>query len=357
MTLLQSMAPDVEMRQLGTNGRAYGCEGTCRLVPPNTDERFTIVRPSAMASSSAGACGAIHVRTLATLLLSIGVLAPATARADGASVAIFPSASSDSRAAEVATALDSALLASVRELQQFQVAARPAIDLPATALALGCAPESGECLSTIVQEAGVQALIASCVENEADVTFVTLTYFDARGGEPMRKVVRRLEDADVERSIVDAVPGMLRELLRLPSPSAPPEPALEGAVAPAKARAGPARGGQTIGPIVLAAAGIAFIGAGAGFGLAANANENEYRRADTDTRAEVDRAVGKLDTARTQALLANVGFGIGAATIAASAVWMAIDLSSSRDRGEASVSASLGPGAFVLRGHFGGRTW
>ena len=107
-----------------------------------------------------------------------------------------------------------------------------------------------------------------------------------------------------------------------------------------------------LGPIVVAGAGVALIGASVVFGLAAKSSEDEYANAPVTTRAEIDAANDKLDTAQSQATISNVTLGLGLAAVAGAAVWWFLD-----DGSERPVSAAVVPlreGAFVaVRGSWG----
>lgn len=311
------------------------------------------------------ACSTDCIRSgVAVLTLCIAVSSAAAARAaEPLRLAVFPSASSDSRRVETAAALDSTVFASISALPQVKVVARPALDLPATEIALGCTGKSRECLSIVLREAGAQGLIASSVEGEGAETMVKLTYFAADGDEQVRTVVRRYPGKDFEQRAFDAVPEMLRELLRMPPRVGnASDRAVVAAAAPAASASpvafAPERRVPAT-PIVLAAAGVVLIGVGAGLGFAARASEDEYGHVEPGTMVEIDRALGRLRSAQDQARLANIGFGVGAAALAAGAVWLAIDLSRSPDRGEAVVAASAGPdhAGLVLRGRVGSRAW
>jgi hypothetical protein len=273
------------------------------------------------------------------------------------SVAVFPSANSGPSADRIAGALDKVVVASLGQRRDLAVATRPALDLFATALALGCGAESVECLSTIAREADVQALIAPSVEAEGTATIIRLTYFDARAGQAARSVVRRYEGDGTERSAIDAVPDMVNELLGSPRAPVPGIPAPRP-VADPHATA-PAHHGAILAPIALASLGVVATGVGIAFGISAKANESKYRDAETGTIGAVDRAHRYLDRAHDQARAANIAFAVGAAGVVAGAVWLAFDLSSPVDRTEMAISTQVGPDqiGLALNGSLGGRSW
>src|SRR5262249_36336620 len=73
-------------------------------------------------------------------------------------------------------------------------------------------------------------------------------------------------------------------------------------------------------PIVLGAAGVALIGAGVGLGLAANATEDSYAKLHVTDATDASKADNKLSSASTCATLADVGFALGGAALAAGVI-------------------------------------
>ena len=257
-------------------------------------------------------------------------------------LALMPSASDDSAARELATALDPVVLAQLEAVVGVTAAARVALDLPAMEIALDCVGETPECLRAVVAQTNTDSLLAPSVQTAGNEQVVTLLYYDARGQGELRSVVRRHHGPNVQRAALDAVPGMLRELFGIaeatpaappseqPSsePAAAPDNAIEPAVEPAQARPFP------IAPVIVGAVGVVLIGVGTAFGLAANASEKKYAGYDPTVeeheaaRASADQAVDAYDKGHTQALISNITVVAGAAALATGAVWLIVELSS-----------------------------
>lgn len=92
--------------------------------------------------------------------------------------------------------------------------------------------------------------------------------------------------------------------------------------------------------------GVVIVGVGLAFGLKSKATEDEYADLETpDTMPEVDAARAKLDDAETEATIANIGIGLGAAVIAVGAALWIVELSGDDDEGEGAwLAPRLGPG-------------
>jgi hypothetical protein len=267
------------------------------------------------------------------LPLTAGVqLAAAQGGVESGRLALMPSASLDASTTQLATALDTVLLTQLETVAGVSAAARPALDLPAMQLALDCVGETPACLRAVTTQTASDSLLAPTVQVAGGETVVTLLYFDVRDGE-LRNVVRRHSGPDVQRAALDAVPSMLRELFGIAEPIEPPasvepEPdpaplddsAIEPPVEPSE-RAFP------VAPVVVGGVGVLLIGAGVVFGLAANASEEDWLAAPVKTEVQIDDALEIEESADRQALLANVGFALGGATLAASVVWLALELS------------------------------
>ena len=98
------------------------------------------------------------------------------------------------------------------------------------------------------------------------------------------------------------------------------------------------------------------LGAGLAFGLAAKANEDDYAGLPLDTREQIDIAEKRFETADTQALIANIGLGFGAAVTLFGAVWLGLELAKDGDEGAARLTPEIAPGhvGLALSGSFVG---
>ena len=106
---------------------------------------------------------------------------------------------------------------------------------------------------------------------------------------------------------------------------------------------------------MIGVAGLAIVGAGLAFGLAAKANEDDFAGLPLGTPEEIDTP-RTFDTANTQALVANIGIGVGAAVFAFGAVWLGLELADDGDEGHARLSPEIAPGhmGLALSGQFAG---
>lgn len=284
------------------------------------------------------------------LVLAAAVAAQlaATARAQDYSVAVFRTAVKDAGLKPLADALDPVVLGELDKVQGVRVSARPPLDLPATQLALDCIGETNACLRSVAEQAAAESLLAPSLERAGGETVVTLLFFDARGEGELRSVTRRHPSADVERAALDAVPAMMRELFGVAEPAPQAEPAQEspaqtavvesdlgGAQEPA-----PTRSSFPPAPVAITAVGVAILGTGIVFGLMSKANEDDYADAPHGNEDEIDAAYDTLDKAQTQATIANIGLGLGAAVIALGATLWIVELS---DEPESEQNAWLAP--------------
>jgi hypothetical protein len=282
------------------------------------------------------------------LAAASAALLAATARAqESFSVAVFRTAAKDSALKPLADALDPVVLGELDKIEGVRVSARPPLDLPATQLALDCIGETSACLRSVAEQAGAETLVAPSLDRAGDETVVTLLFFDARGEGELRSSTRRHPNAEVERAALDALPAMMRELFGVAEPAtapgepvpAPQQPVVDdtdlGAQEPAAERSSfpPA-------PVAITAVGAAILGTGIAFGLVSKATEDDLAALPTDTMDEIDAVYDKLDEAQTQATIANVGIGLGAAVIALGVTLWVVELS---DAPEAEQSAWLAP--------------
>ena len=281
---------------------------------------------------------------------------------DGASVrvAVFRTATADPALQKLGEALDPVVLDELGQHEALvQVTARPPLDMPATQLALDCVGETAACLREATTQAGVDVLIAPSIERAGGETVVTLLYFDGRGAGELRNATRRHSGANVERAALDAVPAMVRELLGLAEPTEPPPSAAttDATLADVEIES-PAMDERPfpVAPLVIGVAGLAIVGAGLAFGLAAKANEDDYAGLPLDTREQIDIAEKRFETADTQALIANIGLGFGAAVTLFGAVWLGLELAKDGDEGAARLTPEIAPGhvGLALSGSFVG---
>jgi hypothetical protein len=135
------------------------------------------------------------------------------------------------------------------------------------------------------------------------------------------------------------VPSMLRELFGLPEPKpaveAPGGPSEDLTPMPEAPMEPPSQGGANlVGPLVLGAVGLVAIGTGIGFGISYSGAQNDYDRITMNgvkTRAEADLANDAKDRGKTHAVVADVLYGVGGATLLAAGIWLAVELSTTHE--------------------------
>jgi hypothetical protein len=284
-------------------------------------------------------------------------------------VALFPTAAGDASVQPLADALGTAVIGALNRYPELAIAARPALDLPTMQLALGCDDSSDDCLRAAIALAHTQALLAPAVQRtESGETVVTLLYFDVIEG-VSRTVERRHSAAQTQADIVDSVPGMLAEALQRTPAASAAVPGDDGPAAGGEPQDVPGevsvelppeptatRSSSLVLPITLGVAGAALIAGGAVFGILANQSESQLGDLPVRTREEANAAADKLDEGETQATLANIGFGVGAAALAAGITLWVLDGESPAESqaGTASLTPSLGSqgGGLVLHGRW-----
>jgi hypothetical protein len=263
--------------------------------------------------------------------------------------ALFPTSAPTS---DQAGALDAAIRRALADLDVVRVTARPGLDLAAVQLAIDCVGENARCLGAVAEQSGTQLLIAPSLERANDVTSLRLLKFDTQSRTPLQRVERQ-ERGDALPQLSEAVPEMLRELFGLSRPASTAEPVAEVPAAaeskdpqpkaapnevppPAAASVATERErALPLAPIVLAAAGAAVLGGGIVAGVMKQNSQNEYEdlvRQVPGDEGEVDAAIDVRDGVKSQAVLATVLLSVGSAAIAAGGIWLALELSQSRER-------------------------
>ena len=280
------------------------------------------------------------------------------------------------------TALDSVIGAALDDLHVVNVVARPGMDLSAVQLALDCVAETAQCLRTVTTQNAADVLIAPNVSRTAGELVLTILHFDSRSGQ-MRRAAHRQQGQTLNSSTLDAVPGMLRELFDLP----PPQPKAAPVAAPASQPAGqqptvagtessaqeaPAAATEPlpeapmeapgeskrvpVGPLLLGGGGLVIVGAGVVMGLVMNSSQKSYddltmpRDDGTITVDNARAADEKAKSAKTQAVVADVLFGVGGAALIGAGIWLAVELTRRPDQSyeHVRVSPMVGPNQLGL---------
>jgi hypothetical protein len=269
-------------------------------------------------------------------------------------MAVFPVSIGAAALRELANALDPVLASNLRDLAQIEVATRPALDLPATQLAVDCVGQTQECLLAVTRQSGAEGLLAPELQLVGQETVVTLLYFDSHGSGEIRSVTRRYGGPQVERQALDDVPSMVRELFGIPEPEPAPRP-FDSSFA-GDMEAGPRQTAWPALPVVLTATGLALAGIGAGFGVAAKASEREYAdiQIDASTSANVAKrrashADETFSRAKTQALVCNIGLGVGGVALVSGAALWILHLARRDEPERLSFAPHVAPGELGLR--------
>jgi hypothetical protein len=256
--------------------------------------------------------------------------------------------------------LDSVVHAALEQLNVVNVSGRPGMDLNGVQLAIDCVGETTQCLRSVANQTSAQILIAPTLQTTPSELVLSVLRFDASDGQ-MRRVLRRQPGTSLRPETLDAVPSMLRELFELPEPKpqpttppadttgtepwkAPLPPIIEPPQEPAASRPMP------VGPWLLAGGGALVLGGGAVFGVMMQSTNDEYNSKRTRDQGDVSDAIDLRDRAKTEAVIANVLFGVGGAMVVAGGIWLVVALSqpSHRDDWQTSIVPAIGPGQLGL---------
>jgi hypothetical protein len=322
-------------------------------------------RPTRGAASLVAILGTISTTLLVASNTAFGQAtqpAPATSNGETAAKSELPNAALFSTGGNRAAIgpLDSVIYAALEQLNVVNVSGRPGMDLNGVQLAIDCVGETTQCLRSVANQTSAQILIAPSLQTTPSELVLSLLRFDASDGQ-MRRVLRRQPGTSLRPETLDAVPSMLRELFELPEPKpqpttpaaditeteperAPLPPIIEPPQEPAASRPMP------VGPWLLAGGGALVLGGGAVVGVMMLNTNDEYNSKRTRDQSDVSDAIDLRDKAKTQAVIANVLFGVGGAMAVAGGIWLAVALSQPyhRDDWQTSVIPAIGPGQLGL---------
>lgn len=305
-----------------------------------------------------------HGRLITVCMVLWLVQLSAAAQAQSLQIALFKTASSP-ELAPLTAALDPALQAEVGKLDQVSVGAVPPLDLPSLQLALDCVGETPSCLSVATERSKVDGLLSPRLARTGGSIVLSLLLYNPEASSPMQVVTRSFPNDASEAEVIDGARALLRELFGVVEPApveepppaptvAPTEATLEPAPPLTAAAPEPARRPSLVLPIVLGAVGVGVIALGVGFGVASNNTESRYADAPLrpeDPEADAKHAEDLLSTARAQATIANVAFGIGAAGCVAAGVVYFLQRKHRPDT-EPNAHVALGPGYIGVAGDF-----
>jgi hypothetical protein len=217
-------------------------------------------------------------------------------------------------------------------------------------LAIDCVGETADCLRAAARQAEAESLLAPSVQRDGDAVVVDFLHFDPTAGTALT-VKRRYTGERIGEQALSGVSDMMIELFGAneptirPTDAAPATSAQEPSVAPQTA-AEPTPEPKARLPlvaIVLGGVGVALIGTSIAFGVMANSNDNAYLKSRPDSKAAVDRANEKEDSAKSQALVSNVTLGLGAAALVGAGVALYWQLKERKSDSNATARVSLAP--------------
>ena len=270
--------------------------------------------------------------------------------------------------------LDKALRKAVTDVVPAKLLDTPRKKLTEAQANAKCQNTSPDCLRAVSQQLRADILVAPSLDRGPDDLVLAILVFDGRDGK-VNSVTHWQDGTKPSQETLHALPGLIRGMFPrthatpAPAASAPPEPIAiippEEAPAPTaalQATATPAKPGldwkPLIGPLSIVGAGVVLLGAGIVTGVMMRGTEDEYNDKQVRTRADAEAAADLLDTAKTEATLSKVCFGVSALAIAAGGTWLSFELfgkSKSSERELTRVTPLVSPGhvGIVLR-HQGG---
>jgi hypothetical protein len=259
--------------------------------------------------------------------------------------------------------LDSVISASLEKLEVVSVVARPGMDLSAVQLAIDCVGETPQCLRAVAKQTAAQTLIAPSVQTTQSELVLTILRFDVEDGQT-RRALRRQPGTTLTSATLDSVPSMLRELFDVPEPAKQPAagaaetktsdtqlseentlpPIIEPPQEPEASRPVP------VGPLLLAGGGVLVLTGGVVAGAMMASTNDEFNTKKVSTPADVSKLLDLEDKAKTQALVADVLFGVGGALVVAGGIWLAVALSqpAPNEDWQTAVVPAVAPGTLGL---------
>lgn len=286
---------------------------------------------------------------LTAILLGLGLGQRPVHAQEVLRVALFKSGSDQPGLKQLAAAVDSVLHGELGEVPALDVAALPALDLPGLQLAIDCVGETPECLRSASTQAGADGLIAPSLTKSGDVVVLQLLLFDPRTASPIKAVSRNVEGQD-DRQVLDAVPGMVRELFNLPEKTLAPEAQPAPEPLPSEPPPLAAKRPSLLVPLILGGVGVALIGASVGLGAAGKSAQDDYQGRHVTDINTANAAYDKYKTANMLSTLADVGFALGGAAIVAGVVVFVVQRGrASSEQARAGTRVELGLSGLKLK--------
>jgi hypothetical protein len=291
----------------------------------------------------------------------------AAARADDDSlrVALFKTSSKVSELTPLAAALDPVLQAEVERLTVVSVGTVPPLDLPSLQLALDCVGETPTCLHVVVERMRVAGVLSPSLARSGPNMVLSLLLYDPKRGADLQRVTRSFPNEASDDVVFDGAKRLVRQLFGVvepapvaepepeaPAPTPPPPVTTEVAPAPQPMAAVPAprstRSQSLLVPVVLGAVGVGALGVGLGFGLASNKTEVRYGTVAVMDDRDAETADDLVSRAQTQSTIANIAFGVGAASCIAAGVVYFLQRGGRNEKAR----LALAPGYVSVAGRF-----
>jgi hypothetical protein len=305
----------------------------------------------------------ISVPAVACSLIGTTAHADALARDDTPSVLVIAApAKPGSAEADVTEAVRDALA----ENSEVKLLPPSPLDLDAVQLAIDCTEESAHCMAEIATRMEADIVVIPSLKARTSSLELQLRCF--KQGSRVTTAMRKQAGTQLDSTLLDAVPGMLHEVLGLrasqtelaeasePEPVALSEPEPAGEEAQARAQADDAAGDLPLGPVLLGGGGLALVAAGIVAGVMANASEDEYASRTIDTIEQAKQADAVREQGESEALAANVLLGVGAGALIAAGIWYVLDDGTERppSLARASLRPVLGPrsAGLLFSGHW-----
>lgn len=187
-----------------------------------------------------------------------------------------------------------------------------------------CRDQSATCLRALAQIAAVEVVIVPSIDRGDGDLVLTLRAFDSTGDGTVSEVAHWQDGKKPSPETLEALPDLVRGLFR----PKPVPTAVEHASSAPSGEAGAAREAPQddlplrLAPWLLLGGGAIVLGAGVISGAVMRGTEHDYKSTTIRTRMDAEKAHSLLQTANTEAVVAEVCIGIGAAALLAGGAWL-----------------------------------
>lgn len=295
-----------------------------------------------------GSCWSLYIATVITTPAAV------QAQSETSSVGILR-ATGTRVPAQLADAVDQALLRDLAELASIDHPTVSPVSYEAVQLAVGCEGESPDCLSSIAQTLQTDTVMVRRLEVDAlGATTLELIYFEV-GGQREVASAQASVPAGSQAEITATTPRLVRELFGLSEPPAaapvapvplatqPAETAPETSNAEpqdAEHRDVPRDDAGSVGPWtwVMLISGTVVLGTGIILGVTAASSFEDLKQTNPRTRADAEGVHRDFEPIEARATVANILMPVGGAALALGAVLLVLDLSEGDESAEHAAS-------------------